>query len=259
MENTIQYYLIESERYRNLMDKAQKNSVSVERIQDLGEDNISKIPGSEFQHKSEQENNSESQESILKCFPKNSVNKCKILLTHIENDPNITWNSKGNIIIDGEVIHNTNIIDLLRYTLLPLKYIPQGWDEFSTVLAKGNVPQSIITNSFAKLHIADKSATNLPDQSQTGRGEEQSLSENKYLTKPTYLGNENNGEDKQEQKQNETIKNVPPPPGYDYKKFISQKGSGSSSQTTSLQNKSGNRNKGENKVVYIKGMKWLLL
>jgi hypothetical protein len=75
---------------------------------------------------------------------KSSGNKLKDLL---ENTDHLTWNKDGEIIYQGDVVPNSNIDELLRYTSRNVSHsAPAGLDVFMKWLKKENVPEFAIGN-----------------------------------------------------------------------------------------------------------------
>ena len=272
MENTLQYYLIEADRYRNLLEKCQKYSLNEksENVNDnesINIDRLTEIPP-KGDSVSENDNNNEDF-FILRCFPKNCVNKCKIILHHIRNNSSIQWNSLGNVIIDQQVIDKSNIIDCLRFLLLPAKEQPSGWDHFAYALAKCNFPVSLVSNGIAKADINLHSSSIISDHKQTGEGNSQQISSSDTVSAKL---NESGPEKYQHVTQFDTGF-VPPPPGYEVEQFEQlQKEKEENEQLTDskefqkgqgkIKKKSNPRKrKKENnvKVIDIKGIKWLTL
>lgn len=273
MENTLQYYLIEVDRYKNLLEKSQQfssgekienedNGVNIDRLVDMPSKN---------DDQSEKSNNEDF--FILRCFPKNCVNKCKILLQHIRNNSSIQWNSLGNIIIDQQVIEKSNVIDLLRFLLLPAKEQPSGWDHFAFALAKCNIPVSLVSNGIAKADINQHSSAIISDVNQSGQGAgEGSILSETSLSQPKEIKEENNKQINEHISQFD--KNyVPPPPGYDLADFknldiepeYEQEGKGRDmDKRKGLGKEEVNKSKkvkksNVQKVIDIKGLKWIVL
>ena len=86
---------------------------------------------------------------ILISIPKNINRKAKGILNHIkQNSKKIDWNGKGEVIINGEKIEGSHIIDLIKCTLLPYKKVhPKGFNAFRAVLQDSNIPQTLIIQS----------------------------------------------------------------------------------------------------------------
>ncbi len=95
------------------------------------------------------ESNTESQleSEIIETAPKLLQTKARLLLKRLRNDPNINWNSRGELVYKGNTVQNTNINDLVQDTLRSRKhYVPRGWQTFASALKESNVPQDLIGN-----------------------------------------------------------------------------------------------------------------
>jgi len=84
-------------------------------------------------------------ESVVSLLPRNYQHKAKAILDHVENNNDLDWNEKGEIIIEGETIPNSHITDLIKRSLYSYKnFNPLGYDRFKTALQKSNLPQSLL-------------------------------------------------------------------------------------------------------------------
>ena len=82
---------------------------------------------------------------ILASIPKNIQTKARAILEHISKDSNLDWNEKGELIINGEIINNSHITDLIKCALYSYKnFNPHGYDRFRTALQISNLPQSLL-------------------------------------------------------------------------------------------------------------------
>ena len=266
MENTIQYYLIEADRYKNLLQTNQKLSEGQKNNDSFEQDKVSinKLVDFPSKNKTEQEpENNKEDYLIIRCFPKNSVNRCKMLLDHIRMNGVIKWNNLGNVIVNDHLIDQSHIIDLLRFCLLPAKDVPIGWDQFSYGLAKSNIPLSIISNSIAKGDISEHSISMLPDGEQVGHGDEGESSDTRqspipHPPQPQSTSTLTVSTEKDNQHISSQAKPlIPPPPGYSVEQFKKiQKGEG---DIKGEEKKSPKKKiKKEVKVQNIKGLKWLI-
>ena len=87
-------------------------------------------------------------QEIIDSLPKNCKNKGKILLQHIRRSPDMEWNEKGQLIINGNLVEQSNITDLVHHFVRPTRNRPQpeGWSQFANVLHSGNVPREAFAN-----------------------------------------------------------------------------------------------------------------
>ena len=99
-----------------------------------------------------QEENSETTPSldiddILLGIPKQGRRDASAILRHIQSSPDITWNSRGELVLHGSVIANTHIADLLKFSLFQYKtWEPSGVTAFYRALAESNIPTGLIRN-----------------------------------------------------------------------------------------------------------------
>lgn len=85
---------------------------------------------------------------IIKDIPKSYIKKGHSLIEKIlKNKQNIWWKEGGEVVVNNQVIPESNIIDLISDTVRPLKRTkPIGWKEFASVLKDIGVPKSCIGN-----------------------------------------------------------------------------------------------------------------
>lgn len=85
-------------------------------------------------------------ETLILRFPKSMQNRVRSVLDYIQ--PQVTWNDKGEVSIQGRDIPGSNIVDLLKVHLKDYKeFYPVGKDLFRTVLCELNVPTSLLAPS----------------------------------------------------------------------------------------------------------------
>lgn len=85
---------------------------------------------------------------IIKLIPKTYMKKGQSLLDFVlKNKHKIWWKEGGEIVVDNQVIPESNITDLISDTLRPLKRAkPIGWKQFASILKDIGVPASCIGN-----------------------------------------------------------------------------------------------------------------
>lgn len=80
-------------------------------------------------------------------FPVAYRRKAGSLLQFVEENPNIDWNERNELVVDSQPIPDTNIIDLVDDLSRPnTKRNPRGIDKFVRALQKHNIPESFIAN-----------------------------------------------------------------------------------------------------------------
>lgn len=89
-----------------------------------------------------------SNEEILKNMPGTRITTAKSLLSHIRSNPNIKIESNGEIIVDGQKIFGSNIVDLVHDFSRDLKAHPPavGAIEMAKALKRSNMPLELIGN-----------------------------------------------------------------------------------------------------------------
>ena len=84
------------------------------------------------------------QGDVLASIPKNLKSKGNRLLNFINNDPGINFNERGELIVDGFTIANSDASDLVNHVLKKSKVPPIGWNLFKDKLQRMNVPRSLL-------------------------------------------------------------------------------------------------------------------
>lgn len=99
-----------------------------------------------------QKYNSLSPEELVATLPKLYKSKGLNLLKHIsKRHEKIDWNDNGLVFIDGEIVPNSNIIDLLHDIVRSRKATqPQGWKQLLHALKDISTPVEFINNPFAR-------------------------------------------------------------------------------------------------------------
>ena len=83
----------------------------------------------------------------LEAIPKPFMKKAQLLLEQIRKSPNIGWNTRNELLLGGERVQNTNIIDLIDELVRPRsKRNPRGIHEFVQALKENNLPETLINN-----------------------------------------------------------------------------------------------------------------
>ncbi|KAF4518577.1 hypothetical protein B566_EDAN015730 [Ephemera danica] len=95
---------------------------------------------------------------IKDSVPKNLKSKAAGLYSILEPNSSISWDKKGRVSIEGSVIDGSNIVDLFNDILRSrkTKQPPGGWAQFSSFLAKNNIPQEYIGNELRRNLITQK-------------------------------------------------------------------------------------------------------
>lgn len=86
-------------------------------------------------------------EDILRTLPKAFKTKGELLFKRLCDNEVITWDKNGSVSINGGVLPNSNIVDLVCDVVRCKKSgSPAGWKEFIGALRQINIPQEFIGN-----------------------------------------------------------------------------------------------------------------
>ena len=106
-------------------------------------------------------------QDILEYLNLNNNNSAEELLQSILTSTDIlTWNSKGEIVYKGHDIRGTDIVDLVRYCLMPYNQdIPElaGLSLFLKGLAELEIDKSLISNGRVLIRLARKDHVPMKD------------------------------------------------------------------------------------------------
>jgi hypothetical protein len=106
--------------------------------------------------------------------PKNLKAKAKALYTILESSPHINWDESGKVLIQGNSIEGSNLIDLLNDVLRNRKtrQAPIGWELFSNILKQSNVPQEYIGNEMRRSYsnLSDVTEEAVPSKKSKNKG-----------------------------------------------------------------------------------------
>ena len=85
---------------------------------------------------------------IIDSVPKTMQNRAKLLIQKLKNHSDvISWNDNGQLVLEGSVVPNSNIVDLVNDVMLKRKgFNPEHSNTFAKALAKINVPEDYLRN-----------------------------------------------------------------------------------------------------------------
>ena len=89
------------------------------------------------------------EDRVLESVPSTLTKKAKLLLDHIRETTDLTWNERGEIISNGDPVEGSNLQDLVHETVRARKLQgdpPKGWNTFSSLLRASNVPLDLVGN-----------------------------------------------------------------------------------------------------------------
>ena len=84
----------------------------------------------------------------IEILPKPYRKKAEVLLKILRSTPNVSWNTRGEVIVDSRPIPGSHIVDLVGHVIRPAhmtKSPPPGSDAFSRVLKENNVPLTLVS------------------------------------------------------------------------------------------------------------------
>lgn len=84
---------------------------------------------------------------ILDSVPSTMKRKAQLLLSILQDHPNMSWDEDGTMKLYGKPIQGSNIIDLVNDVLRHRKGSePTGWQSFAEGLREMNIPQDVVGN-----------------------------------------------------------------------------------------------------------------
>ena len=102
-------------------------------------------------------------------IPKTMQRKANGLLQYLHEHAGDTmkWNKRGHILVEGQVIENSHIVDLVRHAVCPKTFrVPIGADMFYKALKIVDTPAALVANSC----YTDSTKCEFKHDIQTGRG-----------------------------------------------------------------------------------------
>ena len=98
-------------------------------------------------------------QTLEKTLPKTLQKKGELIVDFIEKSPNHSITNKGEIVVNGKIIENSNIVDLVHYQLRQRKKIvnpPYAYPQFFESLNEMNVPKQILKRKEKPISFAAK-------------------------------------------------------------------------------------------------------
>jgi len=85
---------------------------------------------------------------VLETVPKKWQSQASRLLTHIKNNPDVTWSEKGELVLKNTTIPKTHAVDLVNDLLRKRTSTPSpsGWKQLANALKDYNIPHELIGN-----------------------------------------------------------------------------------------------------------------
>jgi len=107
---------------------------------------------------------------VLDTVPKKWRTQASRLLTYIKVHPDISWSSKGELVLKNTVIPQTHAVDLVNDLLRKRtsSSLPTGWRLLADALKDSNIPHELIGNQDRWIYI-NGSAEETPPVTPSGR------------------------------------------------------------------------------------------
>ena len=85
---------------------------------------------------------------IINSVPKAMPNRAKLLIKKLKDHSDvISWNDNGQLVLEGSIVPNSNIVDLVNDVMRKKKdFNPEHSSTFAKALAKINVPEDYLRN-----------------------------------------------------------------------------------------------------------------
>ena len=100
-----------------------------------------------LQSTSTEDENKQLEIEVVNSAPKNLQKQARLLMQRLKEAADMGWTAKGELILDGDAIPNTNIVDLINDLLRKRKTSnPQGWQQLIAKLKAHNIPHELVRN-----------------------------------------------------------------------------------------------------------------
>jgi len=120
-------------------------------------------------------------ENVVMTVPKKLQTKAERLVNVIEKIPGLSWNDRGEMVLNGEVHRGSHYVDLINDVLHHRKTkIPVGWEALANALNRVNVPHDLIGNEARWSYMRGMHQAQTPEKSPR-----KSRSTTKEATMPT--------------------------------------------------------------------------
>lgn len=83
---------------------------------------------------------------VLASVPKTMEKKARLLLEHVKDVPDLSWDERGQLIYKGSTIPGSNMADLINDMLRARKRAsdPKGWEYFAAGLKDSNISRELV-------------------------------------------------------------------------------------------------------------------
>ena len=96
---------------------------------------------------------------LVSFYPEALKSKATGLINHLKlKGSPLRWNNKGEVFFERRKIPQSNINDLLRYALKPLRNSPRpkGIDELTRAITDVQIPHKLLSNEFIDRHLKNR-------------------------------------------------------------------------------------------------------
>jgi hypothetical protein len=102
------------------------------------------------------------QDKIVSTVPHKMRSRAEALLGLLSHT-DISWNQRGELVVNDKHIDGSNICDLVKCVLLNYKnFQPKGYHHFIQALASNNVPETLIQNTKCRTDV--QNAKDIPKE-----------------------------------------------------------------------------------------------
>ena len=128
----LQRYLTYQDKRKNTPFKVQltgeKKSITVDDDDNHDDDNVTK--------------------EVVESVPKSMERRAKVLMKRLKRSNEVSWNERGELILNGKSLPGSNVADLVNDILRKRKTVrpPVGWQAFAKQLRTMNVPREVVGN-----------------------------------------------------------------------------------------------------------------
>jgi hypothetical protein len=101
---------------------------------------------------------------ILDSVPKTSRTLARSMINRLKaNRDQVSWNKRGELVIEGNPVAGSNIIDLINDQLKSRKdFNPTGWEQFTETLGKMNMPKYLMRNERRRIYLSPRNNQETP-------------------------------------------------------------------------------------------------
>jgi uncharacterized glyoxalase superfamily metalloenzyme YdcJ len=112
-----------------------------------------KLMKPECEEEQQQQHQSYNQDKIISTVPQKMRSRAQALLELLPQT-DISWNQRGELVVNGDHIEGSNICDLVKCALLNYKnFQPKGYQAFIQTLAANNIPETLIQNTKCRRNV----------------------------------------------------------------------------------------------------------